>query len=279
MTQQAPVELEINSTKLIRYTIGFAIFAELMFVVLDYHVNYGRLTEIGAMRRMTNIAREDGFASWFGTAQLTLISVTLWLIYFAVREHASKFRRVGWLVLACFFTYMTLDDGNQLHERFGTLFGTLARRASEPGEGLTLTGKILDFFPSYHWQVLFLPMFAAAGLFILYFLWREVDDRSSRRLVVAAIVLFIVAVGLDFIEGLSSDHRLNIYRTIADRYDLSEFTQARFRHTPYETLVHFSKSIEECIEMMGNSFLWMVFLRQFVRIAADLRVRFQRVSA
>ncbi len=279
MTQQAPVELEINSTKFIRYIIGFAIFAELMFVFLDYHVNYGRLTEIGAMRRLTNIAREDGFASWFGTAQLTLISLTLWLIYFAVKQHGSKFQRRGWLILAGFFTYMTLDDGNELHERFGTLFGTLTRSASEPGEGLTLSGKILDFFPSYHWQVVFLPVFAAAGLFLLYFLWRELDDRSSHCLVVAAVALFVIAVGLDFIEGLSSDHRLNLFANIADRFDFSRFTQDRFRHTPYETLVHFSKSLEECIEMMGNSFLWMVFLRHVVRVAGDLRVRFIRVAA
>ncbi len=279
MTQQAPVELEINSTKLIRYIIGFAIFAELMFVFLDYHVNYGRLTEIGAMRRLTNIAREDGLASWFGTAQLLLISLTLWLIYLAVKQHGSKFRRVGWMVLACFFTYMTLDDGNELHERFGTLFGTLARRASEPGEGPSLIGRFLDFFPSYHWQFFFLPMFAAVGLFLVYFMWRELDDRGSQRFVIAAILLFVVAVGLDFIEGLSVDHPLNFYTKITERFEFGEFTQARFKHTPYKTLVHFSKSIEECIEMMGNSLLWLVFLRQFVRVAGDLRVRFERVSA
>ena len=74
-----PVELVVQSDRFVRYVIGFCIAAEILFVFLDYHVNYGRLTEIGAIRRLFNIAREDSLASWFGTTQSLLIGLTLWL--------------------------------------------------------------------------------------------------------------------------------------------------------------------------------------------------------
>ena len=55
---------------------------------------------------------------------------------------------------------------------------------------------------------------------------------------------------------------------------MESWTTERFRHTGYETLRHFSKSIEEAIEMLANTILWVLFLRHLNVATPSLRVRF-----
>jgi len=260
MEHQESAALTVDTKRVARSIFIVCVLAEAAFVLLDYYVNYGRLTEIGALRRMFNITREDGLASLFGTLQTAMVGLTLWLIYISIKsQHGPKWRTVGWLVLAIFFTYMAIDDGAEVHERLGT---TLDESTS------------LDFFPSYAWQILFLPIFGALGLFTLAFLWNELKTRASRVLLLVAISCMVLAVGMDFIEGLDSDHSWNLYTIIAEHYDMESWTMARFKHTGYDTLRHFSKSIEETLEMLAHSVLWGLFLRHLGIAASDLKIRF-----
>jgi hypothetical protein len=262
-----PVKLTIDSERLARRVLYFCLAVEIAFVFLDYHVNYGEWTSIGAMRRMFNIAREDGLASWFATIQTLMAGLTLGLVYLSVKNTpGSRWKAIGWLILTIFFIYMAVDDGAQLHERLGSTFKAMRRDA----------GSSLDFFPSYTWQLLFLPAFGVLGLFLLGFLWRVLGDRLSRVLLVTALSLQVFAVGMDFVEGLDDDHRWNLYTIISDRYDLEPWTEARLGETAFDTLRHFSKSIEELIEMAAISILWFLFLRHLSEVAGDLRVRFLR---
>ena len=260
------VELTIDSERLARRVLYFCIGAEILFVFLDYHVNYAEWTDIGAIRRMFNTAREDGLASWFATTQTLLAGLTLGLIYLSVKNGPGpRWKATGWLVLTLFFVYMAVDDGAQLHERLGSTFKAMREDA----------GSSLDFFPSYPWQILFLPIFGTLGLFMLWFLRNEFETRSSRVLLMFTISLQIFAVGMDFVEGLDEDHRWNLYTIISERYDLEPWTEARFGETGYDTLRHFSKSIEEAVEMATISILWFLFLRYLSVVATDLRVRFK----
>lgn len=241
---------------------------------LDYFVNYGRLTTIGPVRRMFNTTREDGLASWLGITQTLLVALTLWLIYLTVRRTpgSTRWRKLGWLILAAFVTYMAADDGATIHERMGSTFRELQERSSagSPSFG----ARLLEAFPSYPWQILFLPVFGAFGLFMLVFLWRELATRPQRLVIAAAVACFVVAVGLDFCEGLDRDHRLNPYAWLSDRLELSEFTRRRFGRDGYTALVHFSKSFEEVIEMFGMTLLWVTFLGHWMRLAPEVRLTF-----
>ena len=270
--RRGPVSTEItlNPRRVMAIVLVACIGAELAFVLLDYHVNYGGLIDIGAIRRLFNIAREDGLASWFGTAQTMLVALTLWALYAIVRRQAPPgLRRTGWLVLALMFSWMTIDDGAQLHERLGTTFGVLRERADPDA---------LQLFPSYNWQILFVPVFGALGLFMAWFLWRELPAVRLRWAVLAALGCLGLAVGLDFIEGLDREHAWNLYGWAADRYDFDTFTRARFRHGEYTTLRHFSRSLEEFLEMLAMTVLWAVFLERLTAMASDLRVRFRSAS-
>ena len=159
---------------------------------------------------------------------------------------------------------MAVDDGAQLHERFGSTFKALREDA----------GSNLDFFPSYAWQVFFGPVFVLLGLFLLGFLLYELHSRHDRMLVLLALSGLVLAVTLDFVEGLDEGHAWDLYTLIAERYDLEQVALDRFGETAYDTLRHFSKSIEEAIEMLALTLLWLVFLRHLGSITDEIRVRF-----
>ena len=256
--------LNVDPARLARRVFVFCLTVEVVFVLLDYHVNYGRLVDVGAIRRMTNIAREDGLASWFGTTQTLFVALTAWaLVLLARASHAAGWRRAGWSVVAVMFTYMAVDDGAQLHGRFGTLSSVL----DDSGGSSVLTS-----FPSFAWQVLFVPVFGVFGLLLALFLWKELHDRAAFVLVLTALACLAVAVGLDFIEGLDDDHPWNLYTWIVEWVDLADFTAARFRQTPYDTLEHFSRSLEEFLEMLANTFLWVTFRRHVPSVAPNVHL-------
>ena len=126
------VDLAIDPTRFVRSVFIACVVAEVAFLFLDYHVNYARLIDIGQIRRLANIAREDSLASWFGTAQTSFAALTLWLIYLVVRrQDTPRWRSAGWLTLAMFFTYMTIDDSAQIHERIGGVYRSVCR-SSDP---------------------------------------------------------------------------------------------------------------------------------------------------
>jgi hypothetical protein len=250
----------IDGRAIARTVFVVCVAFEATLVLLDYHVNYGRLTEIGALRRLTNIAREDSLASWFGTSQTLLIGVTAWAYWVvAGARHEVLWRRVGWVVVACFFTYMAVDDGVQLHERFGTAYSALSADSAAR-------------FPSFAWQLLFVPVLGVSGAAAVAFLWYELHARWARYFVAGAFVLLVIAVGLDFIEGLAPDHRWNVYAAFVARYDFAEFTEARFRQAPFNALLHFSRSLEEFLEMLANTCIWTAMLSQIGAVMSNLRI-------
>lgn len=257
---------DVNTTCLARNILIACFAIELAFLALDYFVNFGRLTEIGALRRMFNLAREDGLASWFAVTQTLLIALTLWLIYIVVKSSGeSRSKLYGWLVLALLFTYMAIDDGAQIHERLGTTFERMQEAS----------GGSFDLFPSYTWQIFFLPVYGAVGLFAFGFLWLELRRKSLRAWLMLAMVFLALAVAFDFFEGLSEDHDWNVYARITEAVDFDSWTEARFEASSFDTLEHFSRAIEESLEMAANSILWFLFLRQLGALGGELHVRFR----
>ncbi len=264
------VNFNVNVDRWIQYLIIVWVIVELLMVILDYRVNYSNGSSVSEIRSLFNITREDGLPSFFAVAQMTLVSLTLWVVWLTQRQmRGGGWRPYGWLIIALVFSYMAMDDGSRLHERVGSAF----QQVNESAGSLTLGGKILEIFPSYPWQVVFIPFFAAFGLFVIVYLMRTLRRTQSRVFVLTAISLFVGAVGLDFVEGLAEDHPLNFYSAITKAVDISSFTERQFDEDPYDTLVHFSKSIEEFMEMLGNTLLWAAVLRHLADLTDEIRVR------
>ena len=89
---------------------------ELTLVYLDLTVNWLRWTELGSIRRLFNTTREDALASWFAVTQTVFVALATWVVYAISRKQALALpRRIGWLIVALIFTYITVDDGAAVH--------------------------------------------------------------------------------------------------------------------------------------------------------------------
>lgn len=276
-----PIKVELRPRRVLLSVFIACVLAEIIFFLLDWHVNYGRLIDISPIRNMVNTTREDAIASWFGITQTAFVAATLWLLFLTVRiRNGARFTVIGWLILALFFTYMSFDDGSKFHERVGTAYRIMQDRAlvaaeeaaDELGADAVVEDTVLDMFPSYPWQVVFLPAFGAMGLFMLVFLWREFGARFPRLLLLAGLGCFVIAVGMDFVEGLDEDHPLNVNSMIAELPGVEEYAEERFDRDGYEAVRHFQKSLEETTEMFGMTLLWIAFLRHWMLIVGPVKM-------
>lgn len=267
-TTSGPLVLRYDMGEIVRNLLLLCVGLQVLFFTLDFHINYAAGSEIGAVRRLFNTASEDSIASWFSIMQTAAIALTLWAIYLVVRASATRWQRAGWMMLAVFFSYLALDDGARIHEGIGTAY-----HDSFAGADGTFAAWTLELFPSYRWQIVFMPIFAIVGLAMFAFLLRQLRGWKPKAVVFLALALLGGAVGLDFFEGLASDHPWNPYTMITDTWHLDYMTARLFDERPYDTLVHFSKSIEECTEMFAMTLLWSVFLGHLGWLARDLRLR------
>lgn len=269
-----PATLSFKADSLIGAVALTAVICEIALVLFDLLLNYARPYGSGAMRRLFNITREDGLASWFATTQTLLIALTLWLLWALVRrEGGPPLRRRGWLAVALFFSYMTIDDGAMIHERIGTaLAGGFRSPSRTDGSWVS---RLIDLFPSYNWQLFLMPLFAVAGLLLLLFLWRELTEKRSRMLLLVALACLAIAVGLDFVEGLDLEHPWNLHVRVNRVVGFDATADAWFGKTGVDAIEHFSKSIEEFLEMLANTLMWVVFLRYLTGRYQLFRVRFE----
>jgi hypothetical protein len=243
-----PMNFAIDSRRVLIIVFVACVSAEILFFILDLVINHQRGSEIRAIRRIFNTAREGSLPSWFGVIQTFVIGVIGLINFILVSKiDASNRRRIGWLLLAFAFIYMSADDDAKIHERLGT--------ASQSFEFMS---GALSAYPSYAWQVVVGPLFAALGLFILYFLWHELVQPIERYAVVAAIGVLAFAVFLDYLEGLDDGYRL-----LLDNTDWSK-----------RAVEHFSKSIEEVMEMFGMTIFLIVFLRHSMRLGSSVSIEF-----
>jgi len=241
------VTLAIETHGLLWVVFLGCLIIEIALVYLDLAVNWQRGSGVSAIRRLFNITREDSLASLFSVIQTLAVAVVAWLIYFVVRhKDGGSAARHGWLLLALFFTYMAVDDGAAIHERLGTAVDQKA-------------GGSVAWFPSYTWQLVVLPLFAAMGLFILWFVWGQLPSTQNRLRLLAALSCLGLAVGLDFVEGLD-----NGYRWLAH--------QTGWRTN---TIAHFSKSLEEFLEMFAMTLLLISFIAHLATISNRLTLHFR----
>ena len=251
-TSHGPLQISVDTRLLLWVLFSSLVAIELLLVFLDLYFNWQQAADSPAIRRMFNITREDGLASWFAVTQTFVVALVLWAI-FAVsgRDQDNRLQRFGWLLLAVFFTYMAIDDGAMVHERLGTASKNL-------GED-SLISQVTNTFPSYAWQALFLLPLSCIGMFMLWFLWRTMPDKVSRIGIIAALGLFGIAVAMDYIEGLEHGST-----PLADAYGWSQ-----------SSVRHFAKSIEEFLEMLAMTLWLVIFLHHFARRTPEFSVHFK----
>ena len=230
------LRLKVSTTP--RLLLIFLISCEVLLVLLDAFINYGKLTEIPQFHRLFNIAREDGLATWFASTQFLACALFAWIISSIQADKENKPMRSNfWTYIAIGFVYLSADDAAEIHERLGSAFKFYAKNSE-------WAANLLEIYPSYPWQIVVGPIFLAAGIYAFYFLWKAFSDAKLRKYLIIAAICTFFAVCFDFIEGID---------------DLDKQLQAFFNADSY-TVSHFSKSIEEFLEMVGISIVLASFL-------------------
>lgn len=251
------IEIKINSEKIIKVVFFSLVSIDLGLALCDIFLNHLQWTSIGPLRRFFNIAREDSLANWYASSQLLLTGFILLIIFsFEKASKSPKNSLFGWGLMAGFFIYMGIDEATKLHERLGSSFKIFA----EQNETL---GQMLSAFPSYPWQLILVPFFAAMGLFIVWFLYRKLNTWQLKANIVLALAFYVLAVGLDFVEGMQSDP----YTALAAYLNLST-----------ESIRHFSKVIEETIELLGTTFFLLTFLKFLCAQEKDIHIYLRKQS-
>jgi len=244
----AACAIGVQPERLMRNLLVFCVASEVLLALADGLITYGGWIALFPIRELCDMSVENGLATWFQVMQTFLAGITLWAIFLlAGQRGVPRASRTGWAVLAAFFTYMAVDDGAMIHERLGTAFELATKHG----------GGAVNIFPSYPWQVLFMPIFGALGLFMMVFLWRTMRGRGERFRLCLAVALMGLAVVLDFIEGLDDEHRWNLYTWISIRFGLDY-------RTDY-TVWHFASLTEEFLEMLSISLLWVNFTYYLAR--------------
>jgi hypothetical protein len=243
-------ELRVRPSRLATWVLLTFLGVEIVLVLLDILV--GQAPHVmRSMRKLCDMAGESSMANWISSAQTLLVAAVAWLAGVRARvEGASRPRRAAWAAIAGFFLFMALDDGSMLHERLGTLF----ERQLEQGGALGCCGWLQHSLGSYHWIALLGPLFAAMGIFMLVFLWRELGSRQARVTLLLALGCLAVAVGLDYLEGTETGY-IGVMRLL---------------HWDADPVKHYSRVLEELIELFGTTLFLVTFVQHLTRRGAVL---------
>lgn len=229
--------------------IAFLFFATIivLLIILDYWINWNEGSSSVSIRRMFNTAAEHSIAGWYSTTLTFLVALAAWAnLALARHPERSARRHAGWLITALLFTYLSLDDGAEIHEHLG-----------EGLKDVPLYGDLIAAYPSYTWQVVTGPVIAGLGLFMLYFLWKELSHRNEKLGILSAFSCLALALGQDFVEGT-----------------INEYDWVQGYGLDPDTVLHFSKSVEESLEMLGMTFILLVFLSHLMRSFRTVTLEF-----
>ncbi|RME45214.1 MAG: hypothetical protein D6795_16875 [Deltaproteobacteria bacterium] len=283
---RTPVAVIETHSLATRVLIAF-LAVEVLLFLFDAFFNYGRWLPKSS-RKIFNICRESSLGTWFMTMQAFLVGGTAAAVFLVTRLRRFPWKRsIGWLVFALFFTYMSVDDTAEIHERIGSDAKRYLQAEKEGGKKHTagktarshrsdrrkgeargkeksapaisqaregVVARLLRNFPTYYWQLVFGPIFGAMGIYIAFFLWRALAPLGLRKWIFVALGCWGIAVVLDALE---------VGRTGAELY---EAIMTRFEVGRY-TVSHFSKMIEETLEMVGMTLFLYLFLRYFSFVA------------
>jgi len=249
-TGQIVAEIAINRTLWITFACLFSI--EILLFVLDYFINWHEGASRQGVRDMFSTTEEHSIAGWFAATQTFVVAMAAWAVVILNRYGAaSAWRRFGWIVIAILFTYLSVDDGAAIHEHLG---GGLKETP--------VIGDAIDAWSRYSWHVVILPFFAALGVFMLFFLWQELSHRNEKLGILAAFSFFAIAIGQDYVEGTIEE-----YDWFEAEYGLDS-----------SAILHFAKSLEESLEMLGMTVFLIVFLSHLMRTYRTITLRFIQKS-
>lgn len=234
-----PFERELERDRATWKLLAWLVAGAAFFVIIDYLGNRSGWVHSFWLRRIFNIGREDSLHNFVSSVQELAVAGVALIAYLHARRTARRSEQFEWGVAFALLTWIGVDDGSALHERIGS--------AIEEG---------VSFFPSYAWQVLFVPLFTLGLAVTYHVVSRTRKAPYTRVLFIAAFACYVIATGLDYTEG-----RDGAFESIAS-----------FLGVRYGLVSHYSRVIEEFLEDVGASLLLVVVLRHLLWTVPSLRI-------
>lgn len=232
-----------------------------ILLLLDLTMAYGKLIDVLAVRQLFNMTREESLANYIGSFQTLCVGCVLAFIWIHARisklpKHLTRF----WGLLSLFFIYLAFDDAAGLHERYSSILISIFKgSASDPG----LAKKVFSIFPSYSWQLLLGPALAWMLYLMIKYFRQEVPDKNQRGVLRRAILYYILAVFLDFAQGING-----FFEVFARNLSVRTYTVS-----------HFFTAGEEFLELLGTTFFLAGFTQIFLSKVRTLKVVFSSAPA
>ncbi|MDM8567517.1 hypothetical protein QUF74_17950 [Candidatus Halobeggiatoa sp. HSG11] len=253
----------VNIQQWIKVIFISCILAQIFFIVCDYIFNYEDIFDDKSFRRIWNIARENSLPTWFASMQAQALGITVFLIAIVQSRYISWFKLSIWVLIGMFFLWIGIDDMAEIHEKLG---GFLERAVTKDDTEWSGPIGLLLKNPSYSWHTFIAPFFALCGLLIAVFLWTAFWKLNLTRYLVLGFGCWIIAQGIDFTEGLDGidDFYLSIKEMLNIEYEYG--------------VSHTFKVVEEELEMLGTTLLWVGFLHYFANVADGLKIQLKSSS-
>lgn len=234
-----PFERQVSRERTAWKLFAWLVAGALVFSVLDYVGNRSGWVDSSSLRRLFNVGREDSLHNFVAAVQELAVAGVALVAYLHARRTERRSVRLEWGVALAIFLWIGIDDGAIIHERVGT--------AIEEG---------VAFFPSYAWQVIFVPVFTIGLAVAYHVLARTRRAPWTRLLFLAAFCCYVTATGLDYVEG-----RDGAFETVAEWLDIS-----------WSTVSHYSRVIEEFFEDVGASLFLVTLLRHLLWTVPAFRI-------
>ncbi|MBE9563389.1 MAG: hypothetical protein IMF12_11070 [Proteobacteria bacterium] len=248
----------VNMQQWIKVIFISCILAQIFLIVCDYIFNYENIFEDKSIRRIWNIARENSIPTWFASMQAQALGITVFLIATVQSRYISRLKLWTWILIGMFFLWIGIDDMAEIHEKLG---GALERMANKDDTEWGGPIGLLLKNPSFAWHTFIAPFFALCGLLIAIFLWTVFWKLNLTRYLVLGFGCWIIAQGIDFTEGL--DNIDDYYISIKESLDLER----------KYGVSHTFKVVEEELEMLGTTLLWVGFLHYLANITNGMQIR------
>jgi len=234
--------MNVKISNVARKIFILCILVEVLLLAADILFNYLDIFNELYIRRIWNIARELSIPSWFSSTQTQLMGLTVLLIGVVQKSldknvlHPRPY--ISWVIAGVFFIWIGIDDAAEIHEKLGTAISNINNSGTEQ----------VHQHLSFSWHTYLAPIFILFGLYLTYFFWREMSPHQLFRYVFIGFGCWVTSQIIDFGEGL------------ADINDMYTAIQTYLGSSSTYLVPHSFKVVEEMLEMVGTTFLWVGFL-------------------
>jgi len=238
------LSIKVTEQQLLAITVGCAI----ILLLIDNALFHFQTLIPEKIHVLFDITLEGNLPTWYSVMLAWMAAIMCAFITAHYYQCQKKLMWLSWLFISLFFAYLSVDDASQFHERIATVW---AAQHTSGASGGGMVSETVKGFDSYHWQLLFLPIFGLFGLYMAVIFYREVTGRA-RVYLAMGLASFVVAVLLDYAEGVDA-----FYSNMSEAMHFSIYE-----------IEHIFRALEEFIEMVGLSFFLLGFLLHYHRLTS-----------